>query len=167
MASQAEPRPSQSKINALSPSRTPCTLNGLRVTASLNRSTPIAARSLSRLLSRSSASHSASTKLKRRRIAHRQMASASASTARSSRCYAVPCRSVPATGSYSYPPSYKRTVPRRQSRLASRRLVLCSDARCVFRSTSVPNSLSPLTTFARTLAFFSRTWSGRIKSPVK
>ena len=90
MASQAGPRPFQSKINASSPSRTPCTPNRLRVTASRSRSTVIVARSLSRLSSRSYASYSASIRLVRHRIAHRRMASGSASTARSSRCYAVP-----------------------------------------------------------------------------
>ena len=44
MASQAEPRPFQSMINALSQSRTPCTPNKLRVTSSRNKFTLIATR---------------------------------------------------------------------------------------------------------------------------
>ena len=95
------------------------------------------------------------------------MASASASTARSSRCYAVLCRNSPTTGSHFFLRSYKRPAPRRQSRLASRRLVSCLDARCDFRSTSVPHCLNLLATSARSRTSFSKISSGRIRSPAK
>ena len=162
MASQAGPKPFQSKINAPSLSRTPCTPNKLRVTASRSRSTLIVAHSLSRCSSRSLTSHSASIILVRRRIANRRMAIASASTARSSRCYAVPCRSAPTTGNHFFLSSCILNVPRRHSRLASRRLVSCSDARCDFRPTLVPHFMSNLVTFARTRTYFSIISSVRI-----
>ena len=96
-------------------------------------------------------------------IAYRRIARTSALIARSSRCYAVPCRSACTTWSNFFLTLCKLSVSRRQSGLASRRLVSCSNARCDFRSTSVPHFLSLLVTFVRTRTYFARISSGRIK----
>ena len=124
----------------------------------------IVAGSLSRRSSRIVASHSASTRIWRR-TAQKRITSASASIVRSSQCYAVPCTSAARTKSHFFLPSCKRTVHRRQSRLASLRLVSCLNAKCEFRSISVPHCLNLHAILTRTRTFFRISRVGVLSRP--